>query len=71
MRKLFKDGYTIDKEQIKRLDDDVFRELKKLRAEGRTSVRAGEIARRFSVDSVQALGSLERLKPRLHKLGMI
>lgn len=71
MRNLHTDGYTTNTEAVKRLDDDVLRELKTLRAQGRTSVRAGELARRFSVDSVQALGSLERLRPRLRKEGMI
>lgn len=48
-------------------DEEVLDELKKLRRSGRTSVRAGEIARRFSVDSVRALGAMERVKGRLHR----
>lgn len=71
MRRLFKDGYTADKAAIQRLDNDVFQELKRLRLAGRTFVRAGELARRFSVNSVEALGSMERLKPKLRKAGII
>lgn len=48
-------------------DEDVLAELKRLRKSGRESVRAGEIARKFSVDSVRALGALERVKRKLYK----
>jgi hypothetical protein len=47
-------------------DEDVLKRLKQLRKAGRTSVKAGEIARFFSVDSVRALGAMERVKRRLH-----
>lgn len=46
-------------------DEEVLAELKKMRRKGRTFARAGEIARRFSVDSVRALGAMERVKGRL------
>lgn len=50
----------------KNLDDnDVLKKLKQMRKAGRTFVRAGEIARTFSVDSVRALGAMERVKGRL------
>lgn len=46
-------------------DEEVLTELRRLQKSGRTSVRAGEIARRFSVDSVRALGAMERVKNRI------
>lgn len=46
-------------------DEDVLKKLKELRKAGRTHIRAGEIARIFSVDSVRALGAMERVKHRL------
>lgn len=50
----------------KLLDDEaVFKKLKEMQKAGRKSVRAGEIARIFSVDSVRALGAMERVKSRL------
>lgn len=51
--------------QKKLNDEDVLKKLKQLRKAGRTSVRAGEIARLFGVDSVRALGAMERVKHRL------
>lgn len=48
-------------------DEDVLKYLKEQRRNGRTSVRAGEVARRFSVDSVRAIGAMERVKSRLHR----
>ena len=48
-------------------DDDVARELIRMKRAGRTHVRAGEIARIFSVDSVRALGAMERVKARVQK----
>jgi hypothetical protein len=71
MRNLHSDAYQTNRAQIKRLDNDVFNHLTRLRAQGRTFVRAGEIARLTSVDSCQALGSFERLKSRLRRAGMI
>lgn len=50
----------------KTLDDEaVLKKLKQMQKAGRTTVRAGEIARIFSVDSVRALGAMERVKNRL------
>ena len=52
----------------KNLDDnDVLKKLRQLRRAGRTHVRAGEIARIFSVDSVRALGAMLRVNKRLRK----
>ena len=52
----------------KHLDDKaVLRKLKQLRAAGRTSVRAGEIARIFSVCSVRALGAMLRVEKCLRR----
>lgn len=48
------------------LDDEaVLKKLKQMQKAGRETVRAGEIARIFSVDSVRALGAMERVKHRL------
>lgn len=52
-------------EAIARLDADVLKELKTMQRQGRNFVRAGEIARKMSCDSVQALGAMERVKYRL------
>jgi hypothetical protein len=71
MRNLHVDGYRTNRKEVKRLDNQVFDYLEKCQRAGRTSVRAGEVARRFSVDSCQALGSMERLKPRLRRAGVI
>ena len=46
-------------------DEKVFVALKKMQKAGRKFARAGEIARMFSVDSVAALGAMERVKGRL------
>jgi hypothetical protein len=46
-------------------DEDVLRKLKQMQQSGRKWVRAGEIARIFSVDSVRALGAMLRVKDRL------
>ena len=48
-------------------DEDVLKKLKELTKAGRKEIRAGEIARVFSVDSVRALGALERVKHCLWK----
>lgn len=51
----------------KKLDDEaVLAKLKELQKAGRTEVTAGEIARIFSVNSVRALGAMERVKHRLN-----
>lgn len=51
-----------------KLDDaDVLKRLKELKRQGRISVRAGEIARYFSVDSVRALGAILRVQNQLWK----
>ena len=47
-------------------DNDVLKRMNELRAAGRTQVRAGEMARYFSVDSVRALGAMLRVQ---HKIG--
>lgn len=47
-------------------DADVLKRLKELQKSGRLKVRAGEIAKYFSVDSVRALGAMLRVQ---HKLG--
>lgn len=50
----------------KYLDDKVvLKKLKEMKRAGRSFVRAGEIARIFSVDSVRALGAMERVKHRI------
>lgn len=46
-------------------DESVLKKLKELRNAGRKHVSAGEIARIFSVDSVRALGAMERVESRL------
>ena len=52
----------------KNLNDlDVLKKLQKMRKAGRAFVRAGEIARIFSVDSVRALGAMLRVEKLLHK----
>ena len=49
-----------------KLDDNlVLNRLKELQKAGQLSVRAGEIARYFSVDSVRALGAMLRVKHQL------
>ncbi len=47
-------------------DSDVLAKLRELRDKGRTEVRAGEIARTFSVDSVRALGAMLRVEKKLN-----
>ena len=46
-------------------DDDVAKKLIAMKRTGQTFVRAGEVARIFSVDSVRALGAMERVKRRV------
>jgi hypothetical protein len=53
------------KEAVKQLDSDVLKELETMRKRGRTFARAGEVARRMSCNSVQALGAMERVKNHL------
>lgn len=51
----------------KKLDDaDVLQKLREFKAKGRTEVRAGEIARTFSVDSVRALGAMLRVESKIN-----
>ncbi len=40
----------------------VLEEMKKMRREGKDTARAGEVARRLHIDSVDALGAMERVK---------
>lgn len=49
-------------------DDAVLRKLQEMQKAGREFVRAGEIARLFSVDSVRALGAMERVKHQLYEV---
>lgn len=58
------------KESIDQLDADALEVLKKMRAMGRKMARAGEIARKLSCNSVEALGAMERVKSKLHIGGM-
>ena len=46
-------------------DKNVLKALRKLRKSGRNYVVADEIAKLFSVDSVKALGAMERVKHKL------
>ena len=46
-------------------DEKVLAQLKNMQRLERKYVRAGEIARMNSVDSVSALGAMERVKNRL------
>ena len=46
-------------------DEDGLKKLNEMRKAGRRQVRAGEIARIFSVDSVRALGAMKRVEHRL------
>lgn len=46
-------------------DADVLKAMIEMKRAGRTFVRAGEIARLFSVDSVRALGAMERVKSKV------
>ena len=46
-------------------DSDVLKKLIEMKSAGRDTVRAGEVARMFSVDSVRALGAMERVKRRV------
>lgn len=46
-------------------DIDVEKKLIQMKRKGRSHVRAGEVARIFSVDSVRALGAMERVKRRV------
>ena len=48
-------------------DGDVLKKLQALKKAGRSFVRAGEIARIFSVDSVRALGAMLRVEKQLRK----
>jgi len=48
-------------------DEAVAAKLIELKRAGRTHVRAGEIARTFSVDSVRALGAMLRVQSRVHR----
>lgn len=50
---------------VERLDSDMLKELKKMRKQGLTFARAGTLARKLSCDSVQALGSMERVKHKI------
>lgn len=50
----------------KQLDDnEVAKKLIEMKQAGRPSAKAGEIAKIFSVDSVRALGAMERVKRRV------
>jgi len=71
MRKLYKDDYNINKKAIKELDKDAILEIKNFQKQGKLFVTTGELAKKLSVNSIQALGSLERIKPKLHNLGII
>lgn len=48
-------------------DSEVEKKLIEMKRSGRESVRAGEIARYFSVDSVRALGAMERVKRKVQR----
>lgn len=50
---------------VKQLDTDVLRELVTMQRQGKPFAKAGEIARKMSCDSVQALGAMERVKNKL------
>lgn len=52
---------------LKQLDADVLKEMRAMRRNGIAFARAGDIARRLSCDSVQALGAMQRVKSQLRK----
>lgn len=52
-------------ESLNTFDAEVLKELRAMRRSGRKFARAGEVARKCSCDSVQALGAMERVKHRL------
>jgi len=52
----------------KKIDDEkVAQKLIEMKLSGRNHVRAGEIARIFGVDSIMALGAMERVKRRVQR----